>query len=93
LPASEVPWFWSVQYDLKLQIADRTPDSDRTVLRGYSRQAKFAVFHLRGKALHAVEAVNAPGEFMGVRQLIGKPLAIDIEALANPMITMKHVAI
>jgi 3-phenylpropionate/trans-cinnamate dioxygenase ferredoxin reductase component len=56
---SEVPWFWSDQFDLKLQIAGMARPTDRIVLRGDPGARKFAVFHLRDGAVAAVEAVNA----------------------------------
>src|SRR5690606_19047104 len=61
-PPPEVPWFWSDQYDLKLQIAGLVCDADTTVLRGEPGQGSFAVFHLRGDRVRAVEAVNAAPE-------------------------------
>ena len=54
---SEVPWFWSDQYDLKLQIAGLARPSDQLVLRGDPASRKFAVFHLRDGVVAAVEAV------------------------------------
>ena len=49
-PTEEVPWFWSDQYDLKLQIAGLAAGADRTVLRGDPGSRRFAVFHLREAA-------------------------------------------
>ena len=69
---SEVPWFWSDQYDLKLQIAGLARPSDTLIQRGDPSSRKFAVFHLRGGQIAAVEAVNAAPEYM-----IGKKLIAD----------------
>ena len=69
-PPPEVPWFWSDQYELKLQIAGVPFDSDELLVRGDPAKAAFAVFHLKGDRIMAVEAVNAAAEFMGGRQLI-----------------------
>jgi 3-phenylpropionate/trans-cinnamate dioxygenase ferredoxin reductase subunit len=91
-PAGEVPWFWSDQYDLKLQIAGVPFDADRIVVRGDPALAKFAVFHLKGDQLQAVEAVNAPAEFMAGRQLILNRKPISIAKLADTGISMKEVA-
>ncbi len=71
-PAAEVPWFWSDQYDLKLQIAGVPFDADQIVARGDPTTSPFAIFHLRDSRILAVEAVNAPAEFMGGRLLIGR---------------------
>ena len=91
-PAPEVPWFWSDQYDLKLQIAGLPFDADDVVVRGDPAAAKFAVFHLKDGALQAVEAINAPAEFMGGRLLIGAQKPVSREKLADPAISMKEVA-
>ncbi|HEX8569805.1 MAG TPA: FAD-dependent oxidoreductase [Caulobacteraceae bacterium] len=91
-PAGEVPWFWSDQYDLKLQIAGLPLGVERLVVRGDPAAAKFAVFHLAGQLVKAVEAVNAPAEFMAGRQLIGRGTAVDLDKLADPAVSMKAVA-
>lgn len=90
-PPVEVPWFWSDQYDLKLQIAGLPFDADRQVVRQLSGGG-LAVFHLRGDRLRAVEAVNAPAEFMGSKILIAKRQAVDPTRLADPDVSMKAVA-
>jgi 3-phenylpropionate/trans-cinnamate dioxygenase ferredoxin reductase subunit len=91
-PKPETPWFWSDQYDLKLQIAGLPLETDRLVVRGDPLQASFAVFHLRGDLVRCVEAVNAPAEFMAGRQLIGRGQAVDPEKLGDPAVSMKAVA-
>jgi 3-phenylpropionate/trans-cinnamate dioxygenase ferredoxin reductase subunit len=91
-PAGEVPWFWSDQYDVKLQIAGVPFEADDILLRGDPAAAKFAVFHLKGDTVVAVEAVNAPPEFMMGKQLIASRRAVAREKLADPTISMKEVA-
>jgi 3-phenylpropionate/trans-cinnamate dioxygenase ferredoxin reductase subunit len=91
-PAPEVPWFWSDQYDIKLQIAGVPFESDELLIRGDPAKAAFAVFHLKGSRIMAVEAVNAAPEFMGGRQLILAKRAVDKARLADLSISMKAVA-
>ena len=91
-PAPEVPWFWSDQYDLKLQIAGVAHGADRTVVRGDLEAGRFAVFHLHEGRLVCVEAVNAPAEFMAGRQLIARAARPDPAALADPAQPMKAIA-
>jgi 3-phenylpropionate/trans-cinnamate dioxygenase ferredoxin reductase subunit len=91
-PAAEVPWFWSDQYELKLQIAGLPHDADQQVIRGDVADAAFAVFHLKGDVIQAVEAVNAPAAFMGARSLIGARAPVSISRLVDPDISMKAVA-
>lgn len=91
-PAPEVPWFWSDQYDVKLQIAGLPFDADRQVVRGDPAGGAFAVFHLNGDRIVSVEAINAPAEFMGGRLLIGKATPVDAGLLADPATSIKAVA-
>ena len=91
-PPHEVTWNWSDQYDLKLQLAGIAFDTDDILVRGDPDVAKFAVFHLKGPVIRAVEAVNAPAEFMAARQLIGSQRPIDRAKLADPAVSMKEVA-
>ena len=91
-PTPEVPWFWSDQYDLKLQIAGMPFDADQILVRGDPAQARFAVFHLKGDLVQAVEAVNSPPEFMMGKQLIASRKPISREKLADSAISMKEVA-
>jgi 3-phenylpropionate/trans-cinnamate dioxygenase ferredoxin reductase component len=88
---SEVPWFWSDQYDLKLQIAGLARPTDTLVLRGDPAARKFAVFHLRGGAVAAVEAVNAAPEYMIGKKLVAEGKAIAPETLADMSIPMKQM--
>jgi len=91
-PAPEVPWFWSDQYEVKLQIAGLPDGADRQLVRGDVGSGAFAVFHLAGERIVCVEAVNAPAEFMAGRQLISRGQAIDPVKLADRSVSMKEVA-
>jgi 3-phenylpropionate/trans-cinnamate dioxygenase ferredoxin reductase subunit len=91
-PTPEVTWNWSDQYDLKLQIAGVPFDCDEILVRGDVKGAKFAVFHLQQGVVRAVEAVNAPPEFMMGKQLIASRRPVARDRLADPTISMKEVA-
>jgi 3-phenylpropionate/trans-cinnamate dioxygenase ferredoxin reductase subunit len=90
--AGETPWFWSDQFDLKLQIAGLQLNGDRTVLRGSMEEGSFALFHLEGDLIQAVEAVNAPLEFVIGRQLISEGRPVSRERLVDTAVPMKQVA-
>jgi 3-phenylpropionate/trans-cinnamate dioxygenase ferredoxin reductase subunit len=91
-PPPETPWFWSDQYHLKLQIAGVPFDADERLIRGDPGEARFAIFHLKDQRILAVEAVNAPAEFMAGRLLIGQRKPVDRAKLADPAVSMKEVA-
>ena len=86
---ASVPWFWSDQYDLKLQMVGFAADGDSEVLRGEVAAKRFAVFHLKDGAIAAVDAVNSPKEFMICRRLIGRE--VDAQALADPETDLKSL--
>ncbi|HXR95310.1 MAG TPA: FAD-dependent oxidoreductase [Rhizomicrobium sp.] len=86
---SEVPWFWSDQYDLKLQIAGLARPADIVAVRGEVSSRKFAVFHLRDGMVAAVEAINAAPEYMIGKKLIAANARIAPERLADLSIPMK----
>jgi len=91
-PPLEVTWNWSDQYDIKLQLAGLSVDSDEILVRGDPATARFAVFHLKGDVIRAVEAINAPAEFMAGKQLIGSQKRVDRAKLADTTVSMKLVA-
>ena len=90
-PYKEVPWFWSDQYDLKLQIAGLAWPTDSLVVRGDPASRKFAVFHLRNGAVAAVEAVNAAPEYIVGRKLIAEGAHVAPERLADLTVPMKNI--
>ncbi len=84
-----VPWFWSDQYELKLQMVGFSADGDTHVVRGDKESNHFAVFYLKEGAVVAVDAVNSPREFMVAKQLYGKP--VDPDRLADPGFDLKEL--
>lgn len=84
-----VPWFWSDQYELKLQMVGFSADGDQSVLRGDKASNEFAVFYLKDGNVVAVDAVNSPKEFMVAKQLYGK--AVNEADLANPAFELKEL--
>jgi 3-phenylpropionate/trans-cinnamate dioxygenase ferredoxin reductase component len=82
-----VPWFWSDQYELKLQMVGFSADGDTQVIRGDKAVNQFAVFYLKEGAVVAVDAVNSPREFMVAKQLYGKQ--VNPSELADPEFELK----
>jgi 3-phenylpropionate/trans-cinnamate dioxygenase ferredoxin reductase subunit len=88
-PYREVPWFWSDQYDLKLQIAGLAWPQDAVVVRGDPAAGKFAVFHLRDGVVVAVEAVNSAPEYIIGRRLIAAHARAPVDKLADMRVPIK----
>ena len=84
-----IPWFWSDQYELKLQMVGFSADGDSQVLRGDMDNHQFAIFYLKDGKVVAADAVNSPKEFMLCKQLIGKPA--DPAQLADPETDLKSL--
>ncbi len=92
-PAPEVPWFWSDQYDLRLQIAGIPFDATQIVVRGDIAAGRFALFHLADDGLvRAVEAVNASTEFMGGRRIIARGKRLSADKIRDMAVTMQELA-
>lgn len=88
-PYAEVPWFWSDQYDVNLQMLGAPERWDRVVLRGDVSQLKFSAFYLQGGILVGVNALNNPKDIRPARQLIAERCLVDADLLANASVPLK----
>ncbi|MBT8442328.1 MAG: FAD-dependent oxidoreductase [Gammaproteobacteria bacterium] len=91
-PYAQIPWFWSDQYDIKLQIVGLSGEHDQVVLRGDPDARSFAAFYMDGDRLIAVDAINKAREFMLSKKLIAAGARIDPEILADESIEFKELA-
>ena len=82
-PYDAVPWFWSDQGTLKLQIAGLSAGYDQAVLRGDRYQERFSVLYYRSGRLLAVHAVNSPRDYMAVRRALTAGQEIPPELAAD----------
>jgi len=87
-PFHELPWFWSDQYDIKLQIAGLSEIGDRVVLRGNPADRRFAAFYLREGRIVAVNSVNSAKDFMVGKKLIVEGRVPDVAKLSNPEVPL-----
>ncbi len=84
---ASMPWFWSDQYEHKLQMVGFSKDSDQSIVRGDMESKSFTVFYLKDDSIIAADSVNNPKEFMASKQLVGKKASK--EALADTSIELK----
>lgn len=82
-PAATVPWFWSDQYDLKLQSVGLCEGYDRVLLRGRPDDERFIAFYLSGDTLIAADAINSGKEFAVLRKLVAERASVDAALLAD----------
>ena len=90
-PNVAVPWFWSNQYDLRLQIAGLSRGHDRFVIRGEIAKECFSVLYYRDETLLAVDAVNAPGDYMAVRKALSQGATITADAAADNAVPLREL--
>lgn len=86
------PWFWSDQYDVKLQIAGLNTGWDRTLIRPGARPGSQSVWYLAGNELLAVDAMNDPRAYMTAKRWIEAGVSPDPMGLADPASDLKSLA-
>lgn len=90
-PYQELPWFWSDQYGLNLQMIGLPEGWDRLVIRGDMATQKFAAFYLRDRAIIGANAVNSPRDLRFARMLMEQGARPDPAALADQNIPLKSL--
>ena len=88
-PYNTIPWFWSNQYDLRLQTVGCSSEDDDTVIRGDPDSRSFSVVYLRDGRVAALDCVNATRDYAQGRRLIEARSEPDVDALADPDIALK----
>lgn len=83
LEYNQVPWFWSDQYDHKLQIVGLSGEHDNVFMRGNTKDQKFMLFYTKDNQLIAVNAVNNPKEFLICRKLVANKVKIKSEMISD----------
>ena len=89
-PYHAVPWFWSNQYDLRLQTMGLSIGHDATVLRGDVAQRSFSVVYLKAGRVIALDCVNAVKDYVQGKALVEAGAIVDPAALADSDIPLKH---
>ncbi|WP_354643055.1 NAD(P)/FAD-dependent oxidoreductase [Kitasatospora camelliae] len=91
-PYTAVPWFWSEQYELRLQIAGLTAGHDQAVVAGDVEQGRFSVFCFREGRLTGVESLNRAADHGISRRLLAAGTDLTPEQVARPGFDLKHLA-
>ena len=90
-PYRSLPWFWSDQYDLKLQIAGINQGYDEVVLRGSKALRSYVAFYLCKGRLIAADCINRQQEFMAIKKLVQAGFAGDVELLVDESVSLKDL--
>ncbi len=86
-----LPWFWSNQYDLKLQTAGLSTDHDLAITRGDPASRSFSIVYLRSGQVIALDCVNAVKDYVAGRMLVTQGCRADPAVLANPDMPLKDL--
>jgi 3-phenylpropionate/trans-cinnamate dioxygenase ferredoxin reductase subunit len=82
-PFNAAPWFWSDQYDVKLQMAGLTAGFDHVVTRGDATSSTFSAYYFKAGKLIAIDSLNQPGDHMSGRKLLDKGVSPTPEQAAD----------
>lgn len=88
-PYAAVPWFWSDQYEVKLQIVGLTQHYDDTITLGDVASGRFSVLYFRGGNLVGIDSVNMPGDHVAGRKLFGAGKTVAIDAARAPGFSLR----
>ncbi|MEX0729415.1 MAG: FAD-dependent oxidoreductase [Aquisalimonadaceae bacterium] len=88
-PYGAVPWFWSDQFGIKLQMAGLSAGHDQVVMRGEMEEGRFSLFYFRQGVLIAADSVNRAGEHMAVRRLLAAAVPLRPEQAADAQADLK----
>jgi 3-phenylpropionate/trans-cinnamate dioxygenase ferredoxin reductase component len=89
--ARPVPWFWSFQGDLKLQIAGLSAGHDQYVVRGEPDEESFSVLYYRDGRLLAADAVNRPADYMAARHALDRGATVPAEHAADVSVPLRSL--
>jgi len=90
-PYHAFPWFWSNQYDLRLQTAGLSLGYDATVVRGDPAARAFSVVYLKGGKVIALDCVNMVRDYVQGRKLVEAGISPDVEQLADSAVPLKEL--
>ncbi|MEY4139019.1 MAG: hypothetical protein RLZZ371_1201 [Pseudomonadota bacterium] len=85
------PWFWSDQYDVKLQIAGLNTGYDRIVVRPGPKEGSVSHWYYVGEQMLAVDAMNDPRSFMVAKRLLESGMSADPAAISDPAFNLKDL--
>ncbi|MEO7690277.1 MAG: FAD-dependent oxidoreductase [Sphingomonas sp.] len=92
VPCKATPWFWSNQYDLRLQTVGLSAGHDQTVLRGDPATRSFSVVYLKGGKVVALDCVNMVKDYVQGKKLVEARASIAPEKLADASVPLKELA-
>ncbi|MEZ5511855.1 MAG: FAD-dependent oxidoreductase [Gammaproteobacteria bacterium] len=90
-PYHALPWFWSDQYNAKLQIAGMNRGYERVIIRGVPASDQFVAWYMKGDQVLAADCINSPKEFMAAKKIISQKIVLPESALADASVDLNSV--
>jgi len=90
-PYAEVPWGWSDQLGVNLQLLGMPKSFDQAVTRGDPASGSFTLFYLEGDKIAGINAVNAPKDIAVARRLMAGNVAVDLQKLRDPVVSLRSL--
>ena len=87
---ADIPWFWSDQYDIKLQIAGLALEYDEVAIRGDMNERRFAAYYLLNGRPVAIDAVNSPRDFINGKKLLASRVRLSALEIADPAVDLSR---
>ena len=87
----EVPWFWSDQFDIKLQMAGLPLPGDTELVRGDPQSGRFSIIYQNAERITAIQCVNAPSDFAAAKKMVGERRVFPPESLCNSLISLRDI--
>ncbi|MCI0737227.1 MAG: FAD-dependent oxidoreductase [Beijerinckiaceae bacterium] len=91
IPEAAAPWFWSDQYDLKLQMVGLSEGYDELAIRGRMETSSFIAFYLKQGKVIGADSVNRLGDFMAAKRIVGERMEIASARLSDESVPLKWV--
>ena len=91
-PYKATPWFWSNQYDLKLQTVGLSMGFDQFVVRGEPESRSFSIVYLRDGKVVALDCVNKIKDYVQGKKLVERHAVIDPDLLSDNEVALKEMA-
>ncbi|OJH40249.1 NAD(P)/FAD-dependent oxidoreductase [Cystobacter ferrugineus] len=92
-PSTATPWFWSEQYDLKLQMVGLSTGYERCVTRGSIENRTFSAFYLKEGRILAADVIGRPADFMAARKMVSSRTPVDAQRLADESVPLGQCAV
>ncbi|MNL28138.1 Ferredoxin--NAD(P)(+) reductase fdr [compost metagenome] len=86
-----MPWFWSDQFDIKLQMAGLSLPGDTELVRGDPCSGRFSVIYQNANRLTAIQCVNASADFAAAKKMIAERRRFAPALLCDPLVSLRDV--